>query len=208
MQYGMLRSICGLYQLEAGTNSPTQVWQPQMSPDIDCSWLRKTVLERCSPGYPLSLSQFSSVQFSSVAQLCLTLCDPMDYSTPGLPVCRQLPELAQTHVHWVSDAIQPSHPLSCPFSSCLQSFPASGSFQMSQFFASGGQSIGASTSASVIPVNIWDWFPLGWTGWISLLSKGLSRVFSNTTVQKHQFFSVQLSFWSNSHIHTWLLEKP
>ena len=80
-----------------------------------------------------------------------------------------------------------------PFSSCLQSFPASRSFQMSQFFTSGGQSIGVSASAAVLPVNIQDWFPLGWTGWISLQSKGLSRVFSNTTVQKHQFFSAQLS---------------
>ena len=80
-----------------------------------------------------------------------------------------------------------------PFSSCLQSFPASGSFQMSQFFASCGQSIGVSTWASVLPMNIQDWFPLGWTAWISLLSKGLSRVFSNTTVQKHQFFTAQLS---------------
>ena len=94
-----------------------------------------------------------------------------------------------------------------PFSSCLQSFPASGSFPMSQLFTSGGQSIGVSTSASVLPMNIQDWFPLGWTGWISLQSKGLSRVFSNTTVQKHQFFSAQLSSQSNSHIPTWLLEK-
>ena len=95
-----------------------------------------------------------------------------------------------------------------PFSSCLQSFPASGSFQMSQFFTSGGQSIGVSASTSVLPMNIQDWFPLGWSGWISLQFKGLSRVFSNTTVQKHQFFSAQLSLYSNSHIHTWLLEKP
>ena len=95
-----------------------------------------------------------------------------------------------------------------PFSSHLQSFPGSGSFQMSQFFASGGQSIGVLASASVLPMNIHDWLPLGWTGWISLQSKGLSRGFSNTTVQKHQFFSAQLSLWSNSHIHTWLLEKP
>ena len=94
------------------------------------------------------------------------------------------------------------------FSSCLQSFPASGSFPMSQFFASGGQSIGVSASVSVLPMHIQDWFPLGRTGWISLQSKGLSRVFSNTTVQKHQFFSTQLSSQSNSHIHTWLLEKP
>ena len=95
-----------------------------------------------------------------------------------------------------------------PFSSCPQSFPASGPFPMSQFFASGDQSIGVSASTSGIPMNIRDWFPLGWTGWISLLSKGLSRIFSNTTVQKDQFFGVQPSLWSNSHIHTWLLEKP
>ena len=92
--------------------------------------------------------------------------------------------------------------------SCLQSFPASGSFPVSQFFTSGGQSIGVSALTSVLPVNIQDWFPLGGTGWISLQSKGLSRVFSNTTVQKHQFFSTQLSSQSNSHIHTWPLEKP
>ena len=93
-----------------------------------------------------------------------------------------------------------------PFSSCLQSFPASGSFLMSQFFTSGGQSIGVSASASVLPMNSQDYFPLGWTDLISMQSKRLSRVFSNTTVQKHQFFDAQLSFWSNSHIHTWLLE--
>ena len=95
-----------------------------------------------------------------------------------------------------------------PFSSCLQSFPASESFPMSQFFPSGGQTTGASASASVLPINIQDRFSLGWTGWISLQSKGLSRVFSNTTVQKHQFFGTKLSSQSNSRIHTWLLEKP
>ena len=95
-----------------------------------------------------------------------------------------------------------------PFSSCLQSFPASGSFQMSQLFQSGGQSIGVSASASVLPMNTQDCSPLGWTGWISLQSKGLSRVFSNTTVQKHQFFGTQPSSQSNSHIHPWPLEKP
>ena len=93
------------------------------------------------------------------------------------------------------------------FSSCLQSFPSSGSFLVSQFLVSGSQSIGVSASASALPMNIQDWFPLGWTGSISLQSKGLSRVFSNTTVQKHQIFGAQLSLWSNSHIHTWLLEK-
>jgi len=94
------------------------------------------------------------------------------------------------------------------FSSCPQSFPASGCFSMSQFFASCGQSIGASASASNLPMNIQDWFPLGLTGLISLKSKGLSRLFSNVTVQKYQFSSAQLSSQSNSHIHTWLLEKP
>ena len=95
-----------------------------------------------------------------------------------------------------------------PFSSCRQSLPASGSFPISQLFTWDGQSIGVSAWASVLPMNTQDWSPLGWTGWISLHFKGLSRVFSNTTVQKHQFFGAQLSLWSNSHIHTWLLEKP
>ena len=134
-------------------------------------------------------------QFSSVAQSCLTLCDPMNpmnRSTPVLPVHHQLPESTQTHVHWVGDAI---HLLSSvvPFSSCPQSLPASGSLLMSQLFAWGGQSIGVSTSTSVLPMNTQDWSPSEWTGWISLQSKGLSRVFSNTTVQKHQFFSAQPS---------------
>ena len=95
-----------------------------------------------------------------------------------------------------------------PFSSCPKSLPASESFPMSQLFACGGQSIGVSASASVLPMNTQDWSPLGWTGWISLQSKGLARVFSSTTVQKHQFFSAQLSSQSNSQIYTWLLEKP
>ena len=146
------------------------------------------------------------IQFSSVTQSCLTLCDPMDCSLPVFPGHHQLLELAQTNVHQVGDAIQPSSVI--PFSSHLLSFPASGSFPMSQFFESGDQSIGASASASVLPMNIQDWFPLGLTGWIFLQSKGLSRVFSNTTLQKHQFFSAQLSLWSNSPILTWLLEKP
>ena len=91
---------------------------------------------------------------------------------------------------------------------CLQSFPASGSFPVSQLFTSSDQSIGVSASTSVLPMNTQDWSPIGWTGWISLQSKGLSRVFSNTTVQKHQFFGTQLSSQSNSHIHTWPLEEP
>ena len=113
-----------------------------------------------------------------VAQLCTNLCDSLDCNTPDFPVLHHFLELAQTHAHWVGDAIQPSHSV-IPFSSCLQSFPASGSFLMSQLFTSGGQSIGA--SASVLPKNIKDWFPLGLTGLISLQSKGLSRVFSKST---------------------------
>ena len=95
-----------------------------------------------------------------------------------------------------------------PFSSCLQSFPAPGSFHMSQLFTSGGQNTGSSASASFLPKKSQGRSPAEWTGWISLQSKGVSRVFSNTTVQKHQFFGAQLSLWSNSHIHTWPLEKP
>ena len=141
----------------------------------------------------------------SVTQSCLTLCNTMDCSMPGFPVHHQLLEFTQTHVlsrWWWHPAISSSV---VPFSSHLQSFPASGSFPMSQLFTSGGQSIGASASASVLPMNSQDWFPLGLTGWISLQSKGLWRVFSNTTVQKHKFISAQLYLYSNSHIHTWLL---
>jgi len=129
----------------------------------------------------------SSVQFSSVTQSCLTLCDPMNRSTPGLPVHHQLPEFTQIHVRWVGDAIQPSHPL------LSTSPPAPNpsqhqSFLMSQLFIWGGQSTAVSTLASFLPKKSQGWSPSEWTGWISLQSKGLSRVFSNTTVQKHQFF--------------------
>ena len=142
----------------------------------------------------------------SVARSCLTLCCTMDRSKPGFPVLRYLPEFVHTRTYWVGDAI----PLSSvvPFSSCHLSFPASGSFQMSRLFTSSVQSIGTSASASVLPMNIQGWFPLKLTGLISLLSKGLCRVFSSTTVPKHQFFGTQPSLWSNSHNHTWLLERP
>ena len=122
----------------------------------------------------------------SVAQSCLTLCDPMDCSTSGFPVHHQLPELAQTHVHHVGDAISNHLILCCPLLLLPSIFPSIRGFPMSQFFASGRQSIGVSASASVLPINIQDWFPLGLTGLISLQSKGPSRVFSKTTVQKHQ----------------------
>ena len=129
---------------------------------------------------------------------CPTLCDPMNYSVSGLPVHHQLLEFTQTHVHRVGDAIQPSHPLSSP-SPPVPNPSQHQFFPMSQLFASGGQKIGVSALISVLPMNTQDWSPLGWTGWISLQSKGLSRVFSNTTVQKHQFFCavffmVQLSY--------------
>ena len=143
---------------------------------------------------------FSSSQFSSVAQSCLTL------RPHGLQHARPPCPSPTPRVHpnpyplswWCHPTISSSI---VPFSYCPQSFPASGSFQMSQFFTSGGQSIGVSASTSVFPMNIQDWFPLGWTGWIFLQSKGLSRVFCNTTVQKHQFFGAQPSLWSNYHIH-------
>ena len=127
--------------------------------------------------------------FSSVTQSCPSLCDPMNCSTPELPVHHQLPEFTQTHVHRVGDAIQPSHLLSSPSPpapnpSQHQSFP------MSQLFVWGGQSTGVSALASFLSKNTLDWSPLEWTGWISVQSKGLSRVFSNITVQKHQFYSL------------------
>ena len=149
---------------------------------------------------------YASCCCCSVTQLYPTLYSPMDCGSPGFTVLHYLPELAQTHVHWVDDAIQPSHLLSPP-SSALKSFPASESFSVTWLFTSGDQSIGALASPSVLPINIQGWFPLGLTSLISLLSKGLSRVFSSTTVRKHQLFGAQPSLWSNSYIRAWLLEK-
>ena len=149
------------------------------------------------------LYQFSSVQFNRSA----ALCDPMNRSTPGLPVHHQLPEFTQTHLHQVSDAIQPSHPLLSP------SYPAPNPSQHQSLFqwvnsAWGGQNTGVSALASFLPKKSQGWSPSEWIGWIFLQSNGLSRVFSNTKVQKHQFFGTQPSSQSNSHIHTWPLEKP
>ena len=148
-------------------------------------------------------STTASVQFSSVMQSCPTLFDPINCSIPGLPVHHQLRrspklmsiELVMPPIHLI---------LCCP----LFLLPPSGSFPMSQLFSWGGQSIGVSALASVLPMNTQGWSPSGWTGWISLQSKGPSRVFSNTTVQNHQFFGAQPSSQSNSHIHSWPLEKP
>ena len=150
---------------------------------------------------PLSIG---SIQFSCSVMSNSLQPHGLQYARPPCPSpTPRVYSNSSPLIRWCHPAISSSV---VPFSSCPQSFPASGSFQMSQFFASGGQCIGV--SASVLPMNIQDWFPLGWTGWISLLSKGLSRIFSNITVQKHQFFSAQLCLWSNSHIHTRLLEKP
>ena len=139
----------------------------------------------------------ASVQFSSVTQSCPTLCDPMNRSTPGLPVHHQLQDFTQAHVHWVSDAVQPSHPLSSPSPpapnpSQHQSFP------MSQLFSWGGQSTGVSASASFPPKKSQGWSPLEWTGWISLQSKGLSSLLQHhsskaSILQPSPFFTVQLS---------------
>ena len=145
---------------------------------------------------------------SSFVQSCPTLCDPKHCSMPGFLVHYQLPSPtcsnSYSSVQWCHPTISSSV---VPFSSCLQFSPESGSFPISQFLTLGGQSIGASVSASVLPRYIQGYFPLGLNDLI-FLSKGLSRVFSNTTGQKHQFFSTQLSLWFNSHIHIWLLGKP
>ena len=146
----------------------------------------------------------SSVQSLSCVRLFVTPWTAAHQASLSITNSRSLRNLMSIELVMPSNRLI----LCCPFSSCLQSFPASGSFPVSQLFASGSQSTGVSASASVLPRNIQDWFPLGLNGLISLQSKGFSRVISNTTVQKHQFFGAQPSLWSNSHIHTWLLENP
>ena len=139
------------------------------------------------------LSSLVSVQFSSITQSCPTLTDPIDCSTPGFPVHHQLPEWIQTHVHWVSDTIQLSHPLSSPYSPAFNLSHHQSLFKWVSSSHQVGKVLEFLLQPSVLPMNIQDWFPLGWTSWISLQSKALSRVFSNTTVQKHQIFYAQLS---------------
>ena len=149
---------------------------------------------------------FSSVQFSRLVMSNSLQSHESQHTSPPRP--SPTPGVHPNSCassRWCHPAISSSV---VPFSFCPQSLPPSGSFPMSQLFAWGGQSIGVSASASALPMNTQDWSPLGWTGWISLQSKGLSRVFSNTTVQKHQFFGAQLSSQSNFHILTWPLEKP
>ena len=151
-------------------------------------------------------NQFSSVQFSRlVVSDSLQPHEPQHTRPPcPSPIPKVYPNSCPLS-QWCHLTISSSV---VPFSSCLQSFPTSGSFQMGQLFSSGGQNTGVSASPLVLPMNTQDRSPLGWTVWISLQSKGLSRVFSNTIVQKHQFFCTQLSLCSNSHIHAWLLERP
>ena len=148
-----------------------------------------------------------SVQFNSVTQLCPTLWDPW---TAGCQASLSITvSLCLFKLMSIESVVPSNRLIFCPPILLLPSvFPSIRVFSLSQIFTSGGQSIGVSASGSVLPMNIQDWFPLGLIGWISLWSKGFSRAFSNTTVQKHQFFGSQLSLWSNSHIHTWLLEKP
>ena len=143
---------------------------------------------------------------SSVAQSCPTL-QPHWLQHTRLP-CLSLSPRGCSNSCPLNRWCHPTISSSVTLFSCPQSFPASRTFQMSQLFISGGQSIGASVSASVLPMNIQSWFPIGWTGLISLQSQGLSRVFSSITIRKHHFFGTQPSLWSNSHICTWLLEKP
>ena len=161
-----------------------------------------THFSSCSQSFPASGSfpgsqlftsgSQSSIQFSSVAQSCPTLCDLMNRSTPGHPVHHQLPELTQTHVHWVNDESNHLN-LCCPLLLLPLVFPSIRVFSNESTLHIRWPSIGVSASASVLPMNTQDWSPLEWMGWISLQSKGLSRVFFNTTVQKHQFFGAQLS---------------
>ena len=154
----------------------------------------------------IELGAISSVQFSRSGVSDSLWPHESQHSRPPCPSpTPKVHSNSRPSSRWCHPAISSSV---IPFSSCPQSFTASGSFQMSQLFASGGQSTGVLASTSVLPMNTQDWCPLGWTGWISSQSKGLSRVFSNSTVQKYQFFSTQLSLYSNSQIHTWPQEKP
>ena len=168
-------------------------WVPLLSPTSLLPFPKET-----------TISNFSSVQFSH--SVMSNSWDPMDCSTPGFPVYHQFPELTQTHVR-VGDAIQPSHLLLSLF--LLPSiFPSIRVFSKESVLYIRWPKYWSFNFNISPPMNTQDWSPLGWIGWISLQSKGLSRVFSNTAVQKHLFFGTQLSSQSNSHIHTWLLEKP
>ena len=174
---------------------------------LKCSSRRRWKFNPWVRKFPWSGTWQLNPVFSSVQSLSrVRICNLMNRSMPGLPVHHQLLEFTQTHAHrWCHPAISSSV---VPFSPCPQSLPASESFPMSQLFEWGGESTGVSALASFLPKKSQGWSPSEWTGWTSLQSKGLSRVFSNTTVQKHQFFGAQPSSQSNSPIHTWPQEKP
>ena len=176
--------------------------------NMECRFYTKSVLLWMYQNIPKNIPNVVFIQFQFSRSVVSDSLWPHGLKH-ARPLCPSSTPWVYPNTHpssrWCHPAISSSV---VPFSSCTQSHPASGSFQMSQLFASGGQSIRVSASASVLPMNTQDWSPLGWTDWTSLQSKGLSRVFSNTTVQKHQYFGAQLSSQSNSHIHTWPLEKP
>ena len=163
------------------------------------SWLHNLQLKK--------MSKFRGEQLLLFSLSVLTFCNRMNCRTPGFPAPHYLPEFTQTHVHWANGAVQSSHPLSSPSPPALDLSQHQSLFQWVSFFASHGQITGVSASASVLSMNSQSWFPLGLTGLITLLSKGLSRVFSSITVWKHQFFSAQPSLWCRCHIRPWLLEK-
>ena len=191
-------------------------WWLPVSPDSDSQsslsshlWLYfwRIVDLQCWVSFRCTVKGFSCTYIyccCSVAKSCLTLCYPMDCSTPAVPVLHCLPELAQTHIHWVGDAIQPSRPLSPASPFALNLSQHQGLFQWVGSSHQVAQVLSFSSSPSK---NIKGWFPLRLTGLISLLSRGLSRVLSSTTVWKHQFFGAQPLLWSSSHIPAWLLEK-
>ena len=191
-----------------------------LKPDLPyCRWILYHLSHQGSPrilewvAYPFSRGRrhrcISSVQFSSVQSLSRVQLFVIPWTTAH-QASLSITDSRSPPKPMSIESVMPSNHLihCCPLILLPQSFPASGSLPMSQLFAWGGQSIRVSASTSVLPMNTKDWSPLGWTGWISLQSKELSRVFSNTTVQKHQFFGAQLSLESNSHIHTWPMEKP
>ena len=194
---------------EMATHSSVLAWritgtgEPDGLPSLGLHRVGHDWSDLAAAAYSFQNSLWQQLCCCSVSQHCPTLCNPMDCSTPGFLViypspgaCSNSCPLSQWCHPTISSSVVPL--------SCLQSFPATGSFLMSQLIASGGQIIGA--SASVLPMNIQGWFPLGLTGFISLQTKGLSRIFTNTTVEKHQFFDAQPSLGCNCHIHTWLLK--
>ena len=209
---------------QKGTSSDWLDWNMRLKTDTRFSWVSRLQglrwkltpsvflglqLADCrsQDSFQFSSVQFSSVQFSSVAQSCPTLCDPMNRSTPDLLSITNSRSLLRPMS--IESVMPSSHLILCRPLLLLPPIPPSiRVFSNESALCMRWPSTGVSASASVLPVNTQGWSPLGWTGWIALQSKGLSRVFSNTTVQKRQFFSSHLSLWSNSHIHTWLLEKP